>query len=61
MTGNKTTSEDLVVHLVDRKAGDYFGERALIKDEPRNADVIVRLENNEPGEGRSEVLDFAQK
>lgn len=30
--------------VMEYKSGDYFGERALIKDEPRAASVIARTE-----------------
>lgn len=32
---------DSTVDLVTRKRGDYFGEMALLKDEPRSADCIA--------------------
>lgn len=35
------SNEEITVDLVHRKKGDYFGERALIKDEPRSADVVA--------------------
>lgn len=44
------------VDLVTRGRGDYFGERSLLKDEPRNADVIV-MQHIKIGEYGSDLLN----